>query len=134
MLLLGAVMGGLLVRQSVLIAVIVATVLFSVAYWMAPWRGGRSIGHDELDSLPAEQRRVVIYWRPGCAACSSLRHALGRHRANAVWVNIWQDEGAAAFVRSVNGGDETVPTVVIDDEPYTNPPHRLVLEHVREPG
>ncbi|NIB31080.1 hypothetical protein HBB16_04105 [Pseudonocardia sp. MCCB 268] len=25
------------------------------------------------------------------------------------WVNIWQDEGAAAFVRSVNGGDETVP-------------------------
>lgn len=38
-----------------------------------------------------------------------------------LWVNIWNDEEAAAYVRSVNNGNETVPTVVIDGQAYTNP-------------
>jgi len=64
---------------------------------------------------------VVIYWRPGCPFCMALQ-AVVRDRADrATWRNIWEDPEAAEFVRSVNNGDETVPTVVIDGVAHTNP-------------
>jgi hypothetical protein len=42
--------------------------------------------------------------------------------------NIWEDAEAAEFVRLVNNGNETVPTVVIGTDVYTNPPASVVLE------
>ena len=39
----------------------------------------------------------------------------------------WADDEASAYVRSVNDGDEVVPTVVIAGTPRTNPPPREVL-------
>ncbi len=35
--------------------------------------------------------------------------------------NIWTDPAAAARVRSVAGGDETVPTVFVGDTALVNP-------------
>ena len=75
---------------------------------------------------------VVIYWRPGCGFCARLRSRLGAAAEKATWLNIWQDEEAAAFVRSVNDGNETVPTVVMDGIPVTNPNPSVVLEHLRQ--
>ncbi len=72
---------------------------------------------------------VVIYWREGCGYCLRLRIAVRRQRDRAVWVNIWDDPDAAAYVRTTNdGGFETVPTVVIDGVPQTNPSPKLVVE------
>lgn len=71
---------------------------------------------------------VVIYWRPGCGYCARLRAALGDHAEQARWVDIWSDDEGAAFVRAVNDGNETVPTVVIDGVPRTNPDPQRVLE------
>jgi len=47
------------------------------------------------------------------------------------WINIWQDADAAAFVRSVAGGNETVPTVIIDGQAVVNPPPRRVVAAAR---
>ncbi|MBM6402789.1 NrdH-redoxin [Phycicoccus sp. CSK15P-2] len=89
---------------------------------MSPWRGGRSgATYAQVQDLPEAERRVVVYWRPGCMYCERLRRRLGRAGRDAVWVDIWQDDDAAAFVRSVNEGNETVPTVVLDGVPHTNP-------------
>nr|WP_131106411.1 MULTISPECIES: glutaredoxin domain-containing protein [unclassified Ornithinimicrobium] len=77
-------------------------------------------------------RPVVIYWRPGCGYCARLKSSLGAGGDKAVWVNIWQDEEAAAFVRSVNDGNEVVPTVVIDGTPHTNPDPALVKDRLSE--
>lgn len=72
---------------------------------------------------------VTIYWRDGCPFCARLRLAVRRYRDRARWVNIWEDPEAAAFVRSTNeGGDETVPTVVIDGVAHTNPPPSVVRD------
>lgn len=76
----------------------------------------------------ASEGRVVIYWRKGCPFTKRLRLVLGRRGAQAVWVDIWADPDAAAFVRSVNDGDEVVPTVVIDGEAFRNPSPRKVVE------
>ncbi|WP_067703312.1 glutaredoxin family protein [Nocardia jejuensis] len=56
---------------------------------------------------------LLVYRRPGCPFCSRLRRVLNRHGIVHREIDIWQDPEAAAFVRSVAGGNETVPTVVL---------------------
>ena len=46
-------------------------------------------------------------------------------------VNIWEDADAAAFVRSVANGNETVPTVTVGDISMVNPPVERILEALR---
>ncbi|WP_153394216.1 glutaredoxin domain-containing protein [Ornithinicoccus halotolerans] len=84
--------------------------------------------------MPEQQQDgVVIYWRPGCGFSARLRAVLGEVGERASWRNIWEDEADAAFVRSVNDGNETVPTVVIDGEPFTNPDPQWVRERLPQP-
>ncbi|MER7209439.1 hypothetical protein ABT340_20445 [Streptosporangium sp. NPDC000239] len=47
-------------------------------------------------------------------------------------VNIWKDPDAAAFVRSVADGNETVPTVTVAGETMVNPSRSRLFEAVRE--
>ncbi|MFG2982731.1 mycoredoxin [Streptomyces sp. NPDC048258] len=54
---------------------------------------------------------VTVYWRPGCPYCIKLRAQLRLTGTPYRKVNIWRDPDAAAFVRSVADGNETVPTV-----------------------
>jgi glutaredoxin len=77
---------------------------------------------------------VTIYWRPGCVFCQRLRLALWVRRLPAQWINIWKSPDAAAFVRSVADGNETVPTVVIDGQPFVNPPPGQVVAAARRLG
>ena len=74
---------------------------------------------------------VTIYWRPGCMFCLRLRWVLRAHRLRAEWINIWGDDDAASYVRSVAHGNETVPTVVIDGRALVNPPPRTVIAALR---
>lgn len=81
----------------------------------------RSIGALEAQRRSAADGRPIVYWRPGCPYCMRLRVRLGRTARQAYWVNIWRDPAGAAAVRAVNGGNETVPTVVVAGQPHTNP-------------
>jgi mycoredoxin len=78
----------------------------------------------ESDERVAE---VVVYWRPGCLFCHSLRRRLRRAGVAHRLVNIWDDPTAAARVRAVAGGNETVPTVVVGPVALVNPGIRDVL-------
>lgn len=102
----------------------------AVSWWISPWQGGRSLRHEEVSGMTEEDRPVVVYWRPGCGYCMRLKASLGDLGEKALWVNIWQDDDAAAFVRSVNDGNETVPTVVIDGTAHTNPSASVVRERL----
>jgi glutaredoxin len=75
--------------------------------------------------------RVTLYWRPGCVFCLRLRLTLRWLRLSVHQVNIWEDPEAAAFVRSVADGNETVPTVVIDGHPFVNPAPGQVVAALR---
>lgn len=74
---------------------------------------------------------VVVYWRPGCPFCSMLRSGLQRTGLPFREVDIWQDPEAAAFVRSVANGNETVPTVQVGPAAAVNPSPAEVLDMVR---
>jgi mycoredoxin len=75
---------------------------------------------------------VLFYWRPGCGFCSGLRRHLDSAGVPLDERNIWDDPDAAAFVRSVARGYETVPTVVVGDRAMVNPRSAEVLEAVAE--
>lgn len=75
---------------------------------------------------------IIVHWRPGCMFCSSLLRQLERTGLVFERVNIWDDEGAAAFVRSVAGGNETVPTVRVGSMALVNPTPRDVLRAVAQ--
>lgn len=71
-------------------------------------------------------REIVVYTRPGCPYCFSLLTRLRLARLDFREIDIWKDPDAAAFVRSVANGNETVPTVVIGDAHMVNPSARRV--------
>lgn len=73
---------------------------------------------------------VTVYWRPGCPFCSMLFRGLDRHGVAYERVNIWADKEAAAFVRSVARGNETVPTVTVGGTSLVNPKAAEVAELV----
>lgn len=75
--------------------------------------------------------RVIFFWRPGCGFCSMLRRGLESAGVPLEERNIWDDDDAAAFVRSVARGHETVPTVLVGETPLVNPSPNQVLELLR---
>lgn len=75
---------------------------------------------------------IVLYTRPGCAFCTSLRRKLRKSGLPVREIDIWQDGAAAEVVRAAAGGHETVPTVVIADVTLVNPSYRQVLDVVRQ--
>ena len=96
---------------------------------------------DEQDTAAggeaAEQGRekVVFYWRPGCPFCSALARGLdarGFAQEAIEAHNIWEEPEAAAFVRSVANGNETVPTIVVGPMAMVNPSPVEVLAAVGE--
>lgn len=116
-----------------ILAVVYGAVAAAIAWWINPWRGRNRLSQHEIAAVIDDPHRVVIYWRPGCMYCARLRLTLGRAGRRATWINIWQDPEAAAFVRSVNDGNETVPTVVLDGIPHTNPDPGRVRDRLNAP-
>jgi mycoredoxin len=65
---------------------------------------------------------LTMYSTPWCGYCHRLKSQLDREGIAYDVVDIEQDPAAAEFVMSVNGGNQTVPTVRFDDgSVLTNP-------------
>ncbi|MFF7101066.1 glutaredoxin domain-containing protein [Streptomyces nigra] len=111
-----------------------AAVSLLIAAVHSPLVFPRPVGAEEARRLSDADGRPVVYWRPGCAYCLRLRFRLGPRARRAHWVDIWHDPAGAAEVRAANGGDETVPTVVVAGRPHTNPDPRRVREWLALPG
>src|ERR1700758_4427497 len=93
---------------------------------------GRPVrSHARQDRSGGNPPEGGVYWRPGCQYCARRRGHLRVRRLRPRMRNIWADPAAAAFVRSVAGGTETVPTVVIDGVALVNPPPRVVVAALR---
>jgi mycoredoxin len=59
--------------------------------------------------------QLIMYTTPWCGFCRNLKKQLARDGIEMAEVDIEQDPAAAEFVMSVNGGNQTVPTVVFPD-------------------
>lgn len=65
---------------------------------------------------------ITMYTTAWCGFCHRLKAQLGREGIEVTEVDIERDPDAAAFVEGVNGGNQTVPTLLFDDgSTMTNP-------------
>ncbi len=66
--------------------------------------------------------QLTIYSTEWCGYCHRLMKQLDREGVGYAVVDIEQDPASADYVMSVNGGNQTVPTVVFEDgTALTNP-------------
>ena len=76
---------------------------------------------------------VVMYTTTWCGYCRQLKKQLAREGIEVTEVDIERDPEAADYVMSVNGGSQTVPTVVLPGgTALTNPSAAQVRKHLRE--
>ena len=74
---------------------------------------------------------VTMYTTPWCGFCRRLKSQLAREGIEVAEVDIERDPTAADYVMSVNGGNQTVPTVVFPDgTALTNPSAAQVRERL----
>ena len=74
---------------------------------------------------------LTMYTTTWCAFCRRLKTQLAREGIHMVEVDIERDPAAAEFVMSVNGGNQTVPTVVFPDgTAATNPSAKEVKKRL----
>jgi len=74
-----------------------------------------------------------MYTTQWCAFCRRLKSQLARDGIEVTEVDIEADPAAADCVMTVNGGFQTVPTIVFPDgSALTNPSAAAVREHLKE--
>ena len=74
---------------------------------------------------------LTIYSTQWCGYCHRLMKQLDREGVGYDVVDIERDPAAADYVMSVNGGNQTVPTVVFPDgTAMTNPSLREVTQRL----
>jgi mycoredoxin len=74
-----------------------------------------------------------MYTTTWCAFCRRLKSQLAAEGIEVTEVNIEEDPAAAEFVMSVNGGFQTVPTVLFaDGSALTNPSATAVKQRLGE--
>jgi len=74
---------------------------------------------------------LTMYSTSWCGYCHRLKSQFDREGIGYVVVDIEQDLSAAEYVMSVNGGNQTVPTVQFaDGSALTNPSIVQVKQHL----
>jgi mycoredoxin len=74
-----------------------------------------------MDYTPAAGT-ITMFSTSWCGYCSRLKSQLDKQGIGYTEVNIEEVEGTAALVESLNGGNQTVPTVLFPDgSSATNP-------------
>ena len=76
---------------------------------------------------------LTMYSTTWCAYCKRLKNQLAAEGIEISEVNIEEDPDAADYVMSVNGGFQTVPTVLFPDgSALTNPSITAVKQRLGE--
>ena len=60
-------------------------------------------------------KRLLVYGRPGCPTVYPVRTFLKNAEIDYTYIDIRQDDEARKRVRSINAGNESVPTIVFSD-------------------
>lgn len=78
---------------------------------------------------------LTMYTTQWCAFCRRLKSQLARDGITMTEVDIERDPAAAEYVMSVNGGNQTVPTVVFPDGAVlVNPSAAQVKKRMADPA
>ena len=75
-----------------------------------------------MSTTAPEAGTITMFTTTWCGYCRQLKKQLDRESISYREVNIEEDPAAASYVEQVNGGNQTVPTVLFQDgSAATNP-------------
>jgi mycoredoxin len=61
------------------------------------------------------EQKIIMYATSWCGDCRFAKRWFDSHGITYDYIDIEQDDSAAAYVVKVNGGRQTVPTIVFPD-------------------
>ena len=76
----------------------------------------------------ADRDEIVVYSTTWCADCRRAKRVLDRHGARYRWIDVDEDEEAAAKVIRINHGLRVVPTILFPDGTILTEPSDEELE------
>lgn len=59
--------------------------------------------------------KITVYGADWCGDCIRTKRFLVNHLIEFEWINIDQDKEGEAFVKKVNNGYRSIPTVIFED-------------------
>jgi glutaredoxin-like protein len=72
--------------------------------------------------------QIQVYGTRWCPDCVRVKQVFSRHSITFAWHDIEQDEKACTYVETVNGGNQSVPTILFPDGSVLVEPSSAVLE------
>ncbi len=75
--------------------------------------------------------RVIMYGADWCPDCRRAKSFLNDNHIKFQYIEVDKLEWAAQVVESINNGKPTIPTILIDDKPYTNPDNPTLRDALR---
>lgn len=70
---------------------------------------------------------ITFYGAPWCADCNRSKRLLEEHNVAFTYVNLETDSAAADIVVKLNGGNQSIPTIVFDDGSILTEPNNATL-------
>ena len=86
-----------------------------------------------IDEEDGVSQPLTMYSTPWCGYCRRLKSQLAREGIEITEVDIEHNRAAAEYVMSINGGNQTVPTVLFPDgSTLTNPSVRAIRQRLED--
>lgn len=83
---------------------------------------------------PAPQKAIVVFGRPNCPSVPPVLRLLDAAGVPYDYVNIREDADAAAQLRAITGGFESVPTLIFPDGRTLVEPGTIKLRQLLQEG
>ncbi len=78
------------------------------------------------------QETIIMYGTVWCSDCTRSRNFLDEHQIPYEWINIDKDQQAEQWVKQVNGGCRSVPTILFPDSSIlVEPTNRQLAEKLK---
>ena len=74
--------------------------------------------------------QITVYIRPWCGSVMRVKRWLDRRGIPYTEIDITKDEQAARYVEELNGGYQSVPTILFDGEHVATEPSTAELERL----
>jgi thioredoxin reductase (NADPH) len=68
------------------------------------------------------EEQIRVYGAPWCPDCRRAKKFLGQQRVPYEWIDLDQNPDATSLVRKMNGGKQTIPTIVFPDGSFLAEP------------
>ena len=74
--------------------------------------------------------QITIYIRPWCGSVMRVKRWLDQKGIPYTEINVSKDKEAARYVEELNGGSQSVPTILFDGEHVATEPSTVELEQL----